>query len=309
MIEWLLKEEEKNKVGRPRLASEKRKKIATVMAISGILIVIVLSINFISMIKGKSFVEIVNSIPIKALKSVVKNKNGFVVTKKYTYSTYEMTILTDNVSNYSGNYKYTLYKLSKGKYKEIKSETFDNSYEKFNVVIDRIVNKNENYKIKLEILNGSSINDSFAPVGWQYVNSNKNNKVYAYYIFTVKAKYNPITRNEIKESKKKKNKIFVRTSDNNPRKFIIDCKDVICDITVFYTGNDGKKTQLISKENKTNEIIFAVPSVYKTSLVTVNIKSQEDLKKLKLSNWKLKKDKNKINYITNSYLLKPESAY
>ena len=67
MREWLLKEEEeKNKVGRPRLAREEALKKARISIIISVVLIFTLLISFLSIVKKESPLNVINSfIPIK----------------------------------------------------------------------------------------------------------------------------------------------------------------------------------------------------------------------------------------------------
>lgn len=314
MLDWLLKEEEKAKVGRPKLARVETLRKAEITLIISLVICFSLAFFLFCYIKGEEPLVFAYNITKSKLLASVTNKSGFEVNKKYKNDKYIIDIKPlDVVRSYSGKYKYTLYKLNKNKWKEIETNTYENKKDNFKISIDRKRNKNVTYKIKLELVNSALVTKSYAPTGWTFVDTKKKNDVYAYNIFTVQGYYSPISNDEYKEVKKKENKVNIYTKAENPREFFIDNKGVKYNISVSYTDLTGKE-ELLKKESDLTEISsFVVPSMNKITTVKIKIwlpdTEYQDLSKLKLSNWKKKKDKDGKYYIYNSYLLKPDESY
>ena len=82
MIEWLLKEEEKAKVGRPKLAENEVLRRAYILLACSLIAVFVMSFCFISTLKGISPLDYAFSIIDNKLLASVSSK-GFKITEKY----------------------------------------------------------------------------------------------------------------------------------------------------------------------------------------------------------------------------------
>lgn len=307
MKEWLLKEE-KAKVGRPKLADNSiLNKAKASIAISSLTCIFMIFM-FICIIKQISPLEYAYSLTLEKLVGTPKYFNNFVLEEKYDSNNDYIMILkpSDKVKTYQGNYKYVLYKLDGSNWKEVDEKQLDKKVKNIKIKINSKRNQNETYKINLYLLNASKIDKSFAPYGWTFVDSSKQDEKYAYKVFTVKGYYSPILKDEVKEANKKnKTKVTVLTSKENPREFIINVPDTSYNINVSYTDEQGKKITLKKENNLSGKVKFNVPNVKKISNVTIKV-WVDDAEKYKLSNWEIKKDKSGNDYITNTYLLKPE---
>ena len=80
------------------------------------------------------------------------------------------------------------------------------------------------------------------------------------------------------------------------------------DLNITYTDENGKTILLANDKNVSNSSSYLIPDVNKLTNVTIKILT-DNVSKYKLSNWKLKKDKDGKEYITNSYNLKPYNNY
>jgi len=306
----------RNKVGRPKLADEEQIQKAYLYIGVSLFIVFILTLGFFSIVKDKSPFEIIYSLTGKKLISSIHNKNGFLVKDYYDKnSDYVLDITpTDNVSRFSGEYKYSLYILKNNKsWDLIESKKISGSKTRFKVKIKSYVNENKTYKIKIQILNAAKIDTDFSPFGWKFSDSTDNKNKFTYNIFTVKGYYSPIMNKEIKELKKSKGKkINIQTSKENPRIFNIDTLDYKYNVSVKYIDNDNKNVLLDEKKDLSEKTSFEIPNLKRTTKITFKIYLDEQdktvLKKYKLSNWQLNKDKNGY-YYTSIYFLKPEGAY
>lgn len=306
----------KRKVGRPKLADEEQMQKAYIYIAVSLFISFILIIGLLSFVKDKSPFEIIYSLTGKKLISSLQSKNGFIVDESYDKNNdYIMKITpTLNVIKFSGDYKYSLYELKNNKsWKLIESKKIEGSNSKFKIKIKSKVNENKTYKVKIQILNAAKIDTNFSPFGWKFSDSKENKNKFTYNVFTVKGYYSPILNNEIKEATKKKNdKITISTNKNNPRRFIVNPLSYKYNISVNYIDNDNKKVLLESKKDITDKSYFEIPTLKKTTKVTFKIYLLEQdktvLKKLKLSNWVLEKDKKGYYYLA-TYFLKPDKAY
>ena len=316
MKEWLLKEEAKAKVGRPKLATYMLIKKSYIMLLSSLIIVLILSVCFIGTIKHMSPLELLNYTFGKKLEGIVSNNNGFIV-KEYYDDGYDYVMkinASSYVKNYSGNYKYTTYYLKNNKWIEHDSKELKKGDNFIKIKFESLKNQNRTWKVKIQVLNSSGVKESYAPYGWKYVDAKKEENKYAYKIFTVKGYYSPVTLSEEKESSKNKDKISVSTEKKDPIKFNVSVKDYAYDMNVFYTDNSGKKTTVLKKDNLKEDYSFNISNDQSVIKVTINIYVKDikdnDLKKMVLSNWEIKTDeKSKQDYVTNTYLLKPERGY
>lgn len=310
MKDWLLKEEIKNKVGRPRLATDKVVKKAIISIVFCVLICFVMISCFVCSIKNVSFIDYAYNLTLKKLPANLVKSNTFSVNSYYDdNNNYVMNLKPSNkVKSYSGKYRYVLYKLVGSDWKKQEEKTFEKNTKNISINVESLKNKNQTYKINLYIINAAKINDNFAPFSWTFVDSKDQNKKFASTIFTVKGYYSPISINEIKESKNKTDKITVETSKNNPRLFTIKTPQLMYDLSITYTDENGKTILLAYDKNVNNSSSYLIPDVNKLTNVTIKILT-DNVSKYKLSNWKLKKDKDGKEYITNSYNLKPYNNY
>lgn len=147
------------------------------------------------------------------------------------------------------------------------------------------------------------------PYGWGFVDATNNEDKYTYKIFTVKGYYSPVELSEIKEVNNSKNKVTLSTKKNKPRSFILNLPDNNnFDVIVKYTDVNSKKVILANDKKVSGTKVYNIPNLNRSTLVTFKIYSN-NIKKLKLSNWKTNTDSNDNTYITNTYILKPEKAY
>ena len=82
MKEWLLKDE-KNKVGRPRLANDEVLKKAKISIAIGLIISFILMFSFFSILKGTTPTKYAYSLTLEKLFGELTNKNGFIVNDYY----------------------------------------------------------------------------------------------------------------------------------------------------------------------------------------------------------------------------------
>lgn len=303
MKEWLLSDDAKNKVGRPKLADNSILNKAKISICVCFLICIVLSISFVGVIRDESPLKLLYSVTFEKVFGTIENKNGFLVNEYYKDNDYVMEVKpSSNVESYQGNYKYTLYKLADNQWVEEENKTIKKGTKSFKINIKSACNKNVTWKIKLQITNGSKIQKSFAPASWQFVDSEDQYSKYAYKVFTVKGYYSPIPNDELKIAKKNNNKITINTKKNNPRTFIINTP-IKVKLKVSYT--DLNKTIKLKSIEITDKGKITIPNLSKISNVTFKIYA-DDVDRYKLDNWSLSENK---THITNTYLLKPEAAY
>lgn len=303
MKEWLLKEE-KNPVGRPRLADEKVLKNAKILIAVSLFLIFFLCFWFLSVIDGSTPINYAKKIVSSKLQGVFENKNGFIAKEYYDDSNYVIEFkITDKVYGYSGSYEVTIYELDGKSWKEKDVKTFDNKTRNFKVRVDSLKNENKTYRVKFQIKNASKIDEPYAPFGWSFVNASKNADKYAYKTFTVKGYYSPVLKEEIDEANKSKNKVTISTNKNDPRCFNVSLTTGTFKINVKYTDEQGKKVLLSNDKEVTGEKTYCIPNQKTLSNVTFKIYG-ENIKKLMLSNWEYTG-----TYITNTYLLKPEAAY
>ncbi len=303
MKEWLLTEDGKNKVGRPKLADSKILNKARISICACFVICIILFISFVGTMKNEAPLKFFYSATFEKIFGTIENKNGFLVNEYYKKNDYVMEIKPSSmVESYQGSYKYTLYKLEDNEWVEKESKTIKKDAKSFNINIKSACNKNVTWKIKLQITNGSKIQKSFAPASWKFMDSESTSSKYAYKVFTVKGYYSPISNDELKDAKKNNNKIMISTNKNDPRTFIINTPIKI-KVKVSYT--DLNKVIKLKDIEITDEEKITIPNLSKISNVTFKIYA-DDIGSYKLDNWSLSENN---KYITNTYLLKPEAAY
>lgn len=310
MKQWLLKDE-KNKVGRPKLANEEVIKKAKMTLCFSLFLCVLLCFYFAGEVTGKDPLKLAYSVSLEKVFGAIENKNGFVVKENYNKNNdYVMEInVPSSVDNYSGSYKYTLYEMKNDSWEEKETKEIKEGTSSFKIVINSLKNKNKTWKIKLQIINGSKIEKSYAPYGWNFVDAEENENMYTYKVFTVKGYYSPIEQGEIKEANKSDNKVTLNTKKNEPRSFILNLpSDNTYDVVVKYTDVNSKSITLANDKNITESKVYSIPNLDRTTLVTFKVYG-DNIKKLKLSNWKAETDSKGNTYITNTYILKPEKAY
>ena len=311
MREWLLKDEEKNPVGRPKLAREDVLKKAKASIYISIAICIMLSVCFFAEMKNEDPLKFTYHLTFEKLFGAIENKNGFIAKESYDKeSNFVMDIsIPSSVNRYSGNYKYTLYEMNGNSWKEKETKEIEKGTKNFRIKINSLKNENKTWKIKLQIINASKISETYEPAGWSFVKSDKNEEMYAYKVFTVKGYYSPVSLNEIKEEKKIKDKISVMTNKNEPRKFILLLPtNNTYDVKVTYTDVSGKKVILKEDDDISGKVSYDIPNINKSTLVTFKI-SGFNVSNIKLSNWKEETEKSGDKVIKGTYVLKPERAY
>lgn len=303
MKEWLLKDE-KLKVGRPRLADSKVIKKAKILICISAVIVFFLCFSFFSVLKGTTPINLAKELVASKFEGVLTNKNGFLVKEYYNNnSDYIIEVkVPDVIYNYSGSYTYTLYEQDGDKLKKKQEKTIDNKIRNFKIKIKSLKNENKTYLIRLQITNAAKITENYAPITWGFVSAEKNEDMYAYKTFTVKGYYSPVTNDEIKETKENENKITVTTNKNDPRCFVLNLPQAVSKVKVTYTDSSKKEIVLANDNNVIGKKTYCVPNQNRLSKVTFKIYTNNN--DLKLSNWEAKND-----YITNTYILKPEAAY
>lgn len=303
--------EEKNKVGRPKLADNEVLKTAKVSILVSLLLCFAFSFYLFCYIKGENPLKYAYHLSLEKVFGVIENKNGFLVNYKYD-NNYDYVMefkVPSSVSNYSGSYKYTLYEMNGDTWKKVKNVELDRSTKSFKVKVKSLKNQNKTWKITLQIVNASKIDKSYAPAGWTFVDAKDNADMYAYKLFTVKGYYSPVSLSEVREAKKNKDKVTVSTDKSDPRSFIVSLPSgKTFDVRIKYTDVNQKDIILADDKNVTNKLTYKVPVLNKVSYVTINVYNP-DVEDLKLSNWSLKTDNKGNKYITNRYPLKPSKAY
>lgn len=311
MIEWLLKDEQKAKVGRPKLADSNILRKAVISIVLSFLVSAIMAFMFVCNIKGLNPKDVLYNFTIQRVTASVGTSDTFIVKEKYNSSfDYVIDITPSNkIKKYNGNYKYVLYRLDGNGWKKVDEKTLDKKEKNIKVKVESKENKNVTYKLNLYILN-TKTDKSFAPFSWKFVDSNKQEEKHTYKVFTVKGYYSPISLSEKKEVKKNKSKkVTVVTDKENSRKFTVSVPSGNYKLNVKYTDDEQKEIILKNKENLNGTMSFEVPNVNKLSKVTIKIWQDSNIGKLKLSTWSLKKDKLNNEYIVNTYMLKPEAKY
>lgn len=315
MIERLLKEEEKAKVGRPKLADSDAVRKAKIMLFLSLLLCFILTFVLVCNIKGESPINYGYNLTIGKLTGNVNNKDGLKVKEYYNSSKdYVMDIkVPDSVDKYSGSYKYTTYYLKNNKWIKNETKEFERGKRKIKVKIASKKNENVTWKIKFQIINGSKIEKSYAPFSWKYVDAKENIDKYIYKIFTVKGYYSPVNLTEIKEFKKDKSKIGVFTTKGEPRILRLNLPEGKYNVKVKYTDISGKEVVLANDKEVEKEMQYKIPNQERSTKVTImvenNNNSKGNLEKKMLSNWIINKGKNGNYYATTHYIVKPESSY
>lgn len=305
MREWLL-QDEKAKVGRPKLATEnlinKSKKLLLIAFLS----CFILSFCFISEINGKDPVKYAYSLTFSKFFGQIENPNGYRVNTKYnSEDNYIMDInVPANIKKLEGKLLYTTYYLKNNEWIEFEKKEIKN--DNFRIIFKSKRNKNTTWKVKLQLIDSLKYNDTYEPSTWSFYKSDKKNESYAYKVFTVKGYYSPVSLLEINDSKKKD--IFISTPKSNPRKFEVNIDKYKYDIKVSYIDNTGTKVKLADKKDLNKNTDYEIPELIKATDVSFKIcikeLSEEKLKKLVPKNWEIDNSCAKITYI-----LKPEAAY
>ncbi len=309
MREWLLKDE-KAKVGRPKLADSDVLKKAKVTMLIGFALSFVFFFSFMSMLMNTTPTKLAYKLTVEKLFGALENKNGFLVKDYYDDNKdYVMEFnVPGTVDNYSGSYKYTLYELDGKSWKEKETKSIDRGTKSFKIKVPALKNENKTWKVKLQIVNASKIDKSYAPGTWSFVDAKNNSDKYAYKVFTVKGYYSPISVSEEKEAVKNKNKISVITEKENPRELILNFPEGLYDVKISYTDSSSKNVILASDNDVSVTKRYVIPNSNRVSKVTIKVYGS-NVENLKLSNWKEETDKKENSYITNTYVLKPEKAY
>lgn len=310
MIDKLLKEE-KNKVGRPKLADSVAIKKAKISILICLLICIFLVFSFICILKGVSPLDYGYNLTLGKLTGNIKMNDGLIVDGYYNSSyDYIMDIkIKDSISKYSGNYKYTLYYLKNNKWIKSNTEEINRETENIKIKIKSKKNENVTWKIKFQIVNSAYIEKSYAPFGWKYVDSKDDSEKYIYKVFTVRGYYSPVNLNEIKEFEKDKGKIGIYTTKKDPRVLNLVLLDGKYNVKVKYTDISGKEVILANDKDIEKEISYKIPNLERSTKVTVIVGfNNSSIKNKVLSNWKISNNKNNY-YATASYIIKPEKSY
>ena len=107
MIEWLLKDEQKAKVGRPKLADSSVLKKAGISITLCFLTCIVMGFMFVCNVKNLKPKDVLYSITIQKLEASVGTSDTFVVKQKYNSSFDYVIYITPSgkIKKYNGNYK------------------------------------------------------------------------------------------------------------------------------------------------------------------------------------------------------------
>lgn len=309
--DWLLKDDEKNKVGRPKLATQKLINKSRIMVGISLLVACILFFSFLCIIKNENPLAIVYSKTLEKVMGPINKKDSFIVKEYYNNnSDFVMSFhVPSSVRKYDTSYKYTTYYLEKNKWKKHSEKTYDTYADDFKIIFKTKKNKNITWKVKLELVNCDKKVNDYSPYSWKFVN---NEKAYTYKVFTTKGYYSPVSKSETKEQDK--DKVYVYTNKDNPRNIIINMpSDLTYSYKVTYTDNKGTITDLDNNDNVVNSSIITVPNVERTTNVKIKIwidgYDSDMLKDIKLSNWEIKTDSYGNSYITNTYLVKPKTAY
>ena len=308
----MFKDEEKRKVGRPRLAEDDIIEKSKRMIFMSITVCLVLGYFFFSSLNGKSPIDTFYSLSFEKVFGQLNNKDGFLVSSYYDDNLDFVVVLkpSDTVKSYQGNYFYETYYLKDNKWIKKEEKEIYRNKDSFKIKFESKKNKNVAWKIKLQIKNGSQITKSFAPHSWVYVDSDKQEEKYAYKVITVKGYYSPVSEKNSKDD----NKLKIYTNKNDERNFILDLVNTKYSCTVSY--NDASKKIIVLKDYKNilGKSNYKVPNLKVTTTVNFkvyvdNVNEKKELEKYKPSTWKIKKDKNGNYYITNNYVLKPHQIY
>ena len=304
MIEWLLKDE-KAKVGRPKLALDDTLKKARLLIIVSILASFVLFFCFISEAKGIPPYKYAYHLTFEKLFGSVKNYNGFNVSEYYDNNkNFVLKFKTGELTDNNLEYKYIIYELKNNNWKKIYEKKVNKGVESFEINLKSKKNKNRTFKINMYVKGNGSVNSSFMPYGWEKTKSKNDKELISYKIVTVKGYYSPVSISEINDKKE----IHIDTPRNNPRKFILKLNGTY-KVLVKYTDETGKYV-LLSNKKATDKANYLIPRLNKVSNVVFKIYGDKNiLEKNMPDNWRLNTDKKGNTYITNTYVLKPDSTY
>lgn len=316
MRDWLLKDDTKNKVGRPKLATEKLIFKSKIMIVVSLLLAALLFFSFICDVKNENPVEVIYYDTLVKFFGPIENKNGFSVKEKYDENhDYVMTFkIPSSIRKYNASYKYTTYYLKNNEWVKNSEEVIDTYEDDFKINFTSKRNENVTWKVKLGFVNLTSKTGDFSPGNWKFVQTKNEYSSYTYKEFTVKGYYSPINNSEYKEALKSKNKVYLTTDKKNPRKFTINMTgNENYSYKVKYTDAKGMQNDLEKKENLSGNTSFNIPNVDRTTKIEVRIwidgYDKEALNDVKLFNWNVKTDSYGNNYMVNTYLVKPAAAY
>lgn len=305
MREWLL-QDEKSKVGRPKLATENLINKSKKLLVIAILSCFILSFCFISDINGKDPLNYAYSLTLSKFFGQIENPNGYKVTTKYSKDkNYIMDInVPTNIKKLNGKLVYTTYYLKNNEWIEHEKKEIKN--DNYRIIFKSKKNKNMTWKIKLQLIDSLNYKNTYEPSTWSFYKAKTKNESYAYKIFTVKGYYSPISLLELKSAKKKD--IFITTPKLNPRQFEVNIEKYTYDIKISYIDNTGTKVKLAEKKDLTKKSVYEVPDLDKSTNVyfklCINELSTKKLEKLVPDNWQVNNSCIKTNYI-----LKPKAAY
>lgn len=299
MIEWLLKEEAKAKVGRPKLANTTEVIRAKKSIIFGIICCAILIFGFICAYKNVSPLTYMHHLTLEKYVGSMYNHAGFNIKEYYNSDNDLIVDFKLGELSTKAKYKYVVYKLVNNEWKKEKSKNVDGN---FKIKFESLKNNTQTFKVNLYVNSSHNIDKSYIPYGWQSINTNSNKKIAAYKLFTVKGYYSPVSLLEEKDAKKHPNKISVFTNKNKPRTFILDLKDASYKVMIKYSDDTGKKV-VLSNSVVSDIKAYTIPAINKVSEVTIRVYGN-DLQAKKLDNWK-----SGSGYIENTYFLKPESSY
>lgn len=309
--DWLLKDDDKNKVGRPKLATQKLINKSRIMVGLALLVACILFFSFLCIIKKENPLAIVYSNTLEKVIGPINKKDSFKVKEYYNKNNdYVMSVhVPSSIRKYNASYKYTTYYLEKNKWKKDDEKVIDAYDDDFKIIFKTRMNKNITRKVKLELVGYEKEVKDYSPYNWKFINDEK---TYAYKIFTTKGYYSPVLNTEIKEHSK--DKVYVVTNKDNPRNLIIKMpSDLTYSYKASYTDNKGTITDLDKKDNVTAFSVISVPDIERFTNVKIKIwidgYDSDMLKDIKLSNWEIKTDSYGNSYITNTYLVKPKTAY
>ena len=201
MREWLL-QDEKAKVGRPKLATEKLINKSKKMLVIAFLSCFILSFCFISEVNGKNPVKYACSLTFSKIFGQIENPNGYHVKTKYNNDkNFVMDInVPANIKKLNGKLVYTTYYLKNNEWIEFEKKEIKN--DNYRIVFKSKKNKNTTWKIKLQLIDSAKFKNTYEPTSWSFYKSDKKNESYAYKIFTVKGYYSPVSILEMNSSKK-----------------------------------------------------------------------------------------------------------
>ena len=126
MKEIIKNKEEKNKVGRPRLADDTTVKKSIILVSVCIIVCFIFCFCFTCSLEGVTPSKYLSNLITSKLQGVIGNEDGFYVKESYdSNNDYIIEIKpSDTVKSYSGKYKYVLYELSGQKWKVFEEKEF-----------------------------------------------------------------------------------------------------------------------------------------------------------------------------------------